>query len=653
MTDSVLKADLESAWSDVGGVQLDFWAPESDWQAPGIPDWNLKDKIISVDIETRDSGIAAQWGAGWPIGWGHICGISLSIMEDFEEKSVYLPFNHVEGNGEYTPEKVIQWLKHQFSICRYVVGHNLSYDLGWLNQAGIPLPNHIFDTQVASALLNENRASHSLDNVSREYNLEGKDTELLNNAARYYKLGNNKNEIMGNLWRLPAKFVGPYAEADSLQALKLHEKMEDELRKESMIELFTVEMKMVKLSIEMRKRGIRVDIPAAEKLNRDWIQKQEELEKEIKKITGFPVKPSDAKDLKKVCTFLNIFEIPTTEKKKEPSFKNDWLSSMEEKALDLCVMWRQIQHSRNNYIEGIVLGMSRNGRVYPEMNTVKKDLGGTVSGRISLNNPPLQQISARNELVGPAVRSCFLPEEGQKWGAFDYSQQEPRLSVHFASLTEIPGAEEAVKYYKEDPRADFHQMMSDLSGQPRYIAKDLFLGIVYGMGNESLAKALNITKEEAYSIRQTFNKKVPWVEGLSLKCVQRAGSAGKIRTILNRHCRFNLWEPQGIGIGRRPLLWEEAQKKWKNQNLRRAFTYKALNRLIQASAADQTKQSMVDLYDQGIIPMLQMHDELDFSLADTKGYKRHVIEETMLHSVELQVPSKIDVAFGINWGAAK
>ena len=129
----------------------------------------------------------------------------------------------------------------------------------------------------------------------------------------------------------------------------------------------------------------------------------------------------------------------------------------------------------------------------------------------------------------------------------------------------------------------------------------------------------------------------------------RAQDRGKVRTLLGRLCRFHLWEPNQFGI-HKPLPHDAALAEH-GPGIRRAYTYKALNRLIQGSAADMTKKAMIDLHKEGIIPHLQVHDELDISIGSEK--EAQTIKDIMESAVDLEVPNKVDYEFGKNWGEIK
>ena len=291
------------------------------------------------------------------------------------------------------------------------------------------------------------------------------------------------------------------------------------------------------------------------------------------------------------------------------------------------------------------------GRIHAEINQLRSDNGGTVSGRLSMSHPNLQQVPARNKEFGPMIRSLFIPEEDYEWGSFDYSQQEPRMTVHYASSigNGYEGSRDLVKAYHE-ASADFHQTVADLVGIERTQAKTIGLGLMYGMGKNKLANSLGLSKEEAQLLISKYNRKVPFVKLLSDRCMQTASEKGVIRTKKGRKCRFNLWEPRDFGL-HNAETFENAVAKYGRDNIKRAYTYKALNRLIQGSSADQTKQAMLACASAGHLPILQLHDELCFNIKNKEMADE--IKKIMEGCIEFKVPFVVDKKLGDSWGNAK
>jgi DNA polymerase I-like protein with 3'-5' exonuclease and polymerase domains len=306
---------------------------------------------------------------------------------------------------------------------------------------------------------------------------------------------------------------------------------------------------------------------------------------------------------------------------------------------------REINKAHTTFIDTI-LKHNHKGRIHAEINQLRSDNGGTVTGRFSYSNPNLQQIPARNKELGPRIRSLFIPEEGHTWGCFDYSQQEPRLVVHYAALQNLYGVDEVLEAYKLGD-ADFHTIVADMAEIPRLQAKTINLGLFYGMGKNKLQAELGVSKEKSDELFRQYHKKVPFVKQMMDAVMRRAQDSGKIRTLLGRLCRFHLWEPNQFGIHK--ALPHDAALREHGPGIKRAYTYKALNRLIQGSAADMTKKAMIELHKEGIIPHIQVHDELDISVQNNSEQ----IKEIMENAVSLEVPNKVDYEFGPNWGTIK
>ena len=267
----------------------------------------------------------------------------------------------------------------------------------------------------------------------------------------------------------------------------------------------------------------------------------------------------------------------------------------------------------------------------------------------SMASPNLQQVPARHPVIGPAIRSLFLPEDGQLWASNDFSSQEPRILVHYASLLGLPGVDKVMQSYKEDPDTDFHQMVADMAGIDRKQAKVLGLSITYGAGKNKIAAQLELPVDEAGEIIRDFHTKVPFLRGTIdavMRRIEHPASGGCIRTLLGRKCRFPLFEPVAWGINK-ALPYEQAVVEY-GPRVKRAMTYKGLNRLIQGSAADQTKAAMLALHKAGFNMLLQVHDELALSVNN-----REEAEEAarlMCQAADLEVPSRVDVEVGPSWG---
>jgi DNA polymerase I-like protein with 3'-5' exonuclease and polymerase domains len=312
---------------------------------------------------------------------------------------------------------------------------------------------------------------------------------------------------------------------------------------------------------------------------------------------------------------------------------------------------RELNKTHGTFLEPYLKFSEKDGRIHPHVNQMRNEDGGTVTGRLSMTSPNLQQVPARHEVIGPMVRGLFLPEEDEIWAANDFSSQEPRLLVHYATLLDLPGAEKMAEAYRNDPGTDFHQMVADLAGIKRKAAKTIGLGLMYGMGKQKLANSLELPLDEASELISVFHQKVPFLRGTVdavMRRIEHPTSGGSIRTLLGRKCRFPLWEPVEYGVNK-ALPYEQAVAEY-GRRVKRAGTYKGLNRLIQGSAADQTKAAMVALKKAGFNLLLQVHDEVALSVKNIEEAK--AAAEVMVKAVNLEVPSRVDVETGQSWGEA-
>ena len=618
-------------------LQLSMTFKKSIWSCPneykdlsGYPE-------IAIDLETRDDGINEGLGAGWAMNKGYVIGFAVAV----DGWQAYYPFKHLGGGNMIEPQ-VIKYMKDVCALPNTKIFHNAQYDVGWLGAMGIKVNGPIVDTMVAAALIDESRYSFALNNLAKEYIGEMKAETDLIEAAKDHGV-----DPKAEMWKLPAEHVGFYAEQDARITYRLWQVFKHELHKQNLITTWEMESDLLPILIQMRQRGVRVDVGKAEILAREFVAREKVVLSEIKKLIGKDVDIWAARNIADAFDKLHI-AYPRTEKTGEPSFTQNWLINSPHKISKLIVQAREINKFHSTFLNSI-MKYNHKGRIHAEINQLRSDQGGTVSGRISMSNPNLQQLPARNKEFGPMIRGLFLPEEGYKWGSFDYSQQEPRMVVHYAaSIGEgYEGSNELVKAY-ENASADFHQTVADLVGIERSQAKTIGLGLMYGMGKNKLANSLGLSKEEAELLISKYNRKVPFVKLLSDRCMKKANSEGVIRTKKGRKCRFDLWEPMDFGI-HTPEKFENAAAKYGANNIKRAFTYKALNRLIQGSAADQTKQAIVSCYQEGYLPILQIHDELCFNVKPGDEIK---IKEIMENCMEFKVPSVVDISLGDDFGQA-
>ena len=616
------------------------WGVRTEWvPVDDLPVTPRDIREVAIDLETKDPRLKSH-GPGWATGHGDVVGIAVS----YDGFTAYLPFGH-EGGGNLDRGIVLKWFEKE--IAKHPsdkIFYNAAYDVGWLGRLGVKLEGRILDAMLAAPLLNENRFSYSLNAVAYDYMGEMKSEAALREAAQEFGV-----DPKGELYKLPATFVGEYAEADARLTLQLWQTFKSELSKEDLWQVFDLETEVLPLCIEMTRRGVRVDLDQAERLKQDLLKEVKKILSEIKKETGISIELWAAASIAKVFDKL---EIPYGRTKTGlPSFTKNFLSQHEHPIAQQIVEAREYDKIGNTFLSSI-FRYAEKDRIHGHINQLRSEGGGTVSGRISMSNPNLQQIPARNPDMARKIRGLFLPEEGEQWASMDFDQQEPRILVHFSSLTNkgLTGSDVFVDAYRTKQNTDFHQMVADIADIPRKQAKTINLGIMYGMGQTKLAEQLDVSTDEAKRLMRQYHDDVPFVKEL-MDAVQRKVShrdkGGFVRSLLGRKCRFDLWEPN-LFVSSKALPKEEAHIEY-GDNIKRAYTYKALNRLIQSSAADQTKASMAAIYkEKNKIPLVQIHDELAFSVADKKEARE--LCDVMESSVELQVPTPCDISLGPNWG---
>jgi DNA polymerase-1 len=614
-------------------MRIPKFEAQTEWVKPTeFPDLRQVDEI-AIDLETKDPGLKER-GSGSVIGDGDVVGIAVATAH----YKGYFPIAH-EGGGNMDRKQVLNWLQDILNAPSTKIFHNAIYDVCWLRRLGLTVQGDIVCTMIASAVTDENRFRYDLNSLSWHYLGYGKNESALAEAAESWGI-----DPKAEMYKLPAMHVGGYAERDAEITFGLWQEMKKEILHQDLEDIFDLETELFPCLVDMRFKGVRVDIEKAHLMKKDFIKEENNLLNKIESETNVRPQIWAARSIAQVFENLKIpFE--RTEKTDAPSFTKNFLQEHKHPVVNMIAKAREINKAHTTFIDSIIK-YEHNGRIHAEINQLRNAGGGTVTGRFSYQNPNLQQIPARNKDLGPKIRSLFLPENGCKWGCFDYSQQEPRLVVHYASLYKLPSVYDVIDAYNNDPNADFHQTVADMAQIPRSQAKTINLGLFYGMGKAKLQAELGVSKEKAAELFNTYHAKVPFVKQLMTKASNRSQDRGQIRTLLGRLCRFHLWEPNQFGM-HKALPHEDALREH-GPGIRRAYTYKALNKLIQGSAADMTKKAMLELYKEGIIPHIQIHDELDLSIKDDTEAKKVI--EIMEEAVKLEVPNKVDYEFGNNWG---
>tara|TARA_R100000329_G_scaffold142744_1_gene126354 strand:+ start:3163 stop:5163 length:2001 start_codon:yes stop_codon:yes gene_type:complete len=648
--------------------------------------------IIAIDLETYDPNLKSK-GTGAIRQDGFITGVAVCTKNE----TVYFPLQHSDTQ-KTEEEKKDFWDKFLEKVLLNKkitkVFHNAMYDVCWIRAVtGKMIEGRIVDTMIAASVIDENRFRYSLDSLAKDYLKESKYKYDLQQKTLEWSGGTVKDP-MTNMHKLPATLVKDYAKQDVNLTFKLWKKFNKKLDEVLYInedgesktcrKIFELETKLFLCLVEMKFKGVRIDVLKLKGFGEELKLKRDNILKEIKNQTNIDLKIWAASSIKDLLQKRNITDYKKTPKSGMPSLPKDYLRTHKDDLLRKVAEAREYDKAANTFVDGL-LSFVYKGRIHADINQIRSDSGGTVTGRFSMSNPNLQQIPAKGE-IGKKMREVFLPEPGHTWGSFDYSQQEPRIVVHYALTHNCAGTSLLKKQFDND-KADFHQIVADMAKISRKQAKTINLGLFYGMGKNKLRAELGLEKEGAKKLFDEYHKKVPFVKEISEKFMEFSEDEKLIYTLEDRFCRFDRYEStdkkwienkwQEWDTSKREyvpvkLLTEtearaetakkynkSQEKKFENLNKEEqdvefsqyfvpAFTYKALNRMVQGSAADMTKKAMVLLYEKGIIPHIQIHDELCVSVKNNLG---DTIKEVMETAVPLKINNKVDCAYGSSWGA--
>ena len=698
---------------------------------------------VAIDIETYDPNLKTK-GLGAIRQDGFITGVAIATGKD----TVYFSLKHSDDDKseeelkEFWDQMNTKLLQND-KIAK--VFHNAIYDVCWLRATtGKMLKGRLLDTMVAASVIDENRFKYGLDALAKDFLGENKYKYDLQEKTFEWS-GGMQRDPMSNMHKLPSSVVKDYAKQDVDLTLKLwnlfNKKLDEVLytkpennKQYTCRNIFELETRLFPCLVDMKFTGVRIDTQKLEHLGKRLKRCRDKIIKFIKTQTGVEVQLWAATSIKQLLVNQGITKYDKTPKSGMPKLPKDFLKTHENRFLRFVSKAREYDKALNTFVEGLK-GYVYKGRIHADINQIRGDGGGTVTGRFSMSNPNLQQIPSKG-FIGKKMRELFIPEEGCDWGSFDYSQQEPRIVVHYAikkilrkleeyidkktgekKLKDVGMSEEGKKLKQEFDKdeADFHQIVADMAKISRKQAKTINLGLFYGMGKGKLQAELNLDTIQAKKLFDTYHHKVPFVKKLSDGLMKFATNNKLIFTLEDRFCRFDKyesvnkrwnnkerkfeeWDPEakpekqedgtikyeGDWISPRLMSREEAWERfkllynsktlskkenpqspgkyeelneqeregWFKQYFTPAFTYKALNRLVQGSAADMTKKAMVLLYEKGIVPHIQIHDELCVSIPkDNETWT--TVQKIMEQAIKLEINNKVDYEFGPNWGIVK
>jgi DNA polymerase I-like protein with 3'-5' exonuclease and polymerase domains len=409
------------------------------------------------------------------------------------------------------------------------------------------------------------------------------------------------------------------------------------------MKVFELESRLQPHLYRMRKRGVRFNLEGSQELGLLWSTELEQLTLELEGVDIWSGRSIEAVAMKRG---LGDFERTPTG---EPSFTSQFFESTDIEFFKTIKRARKLDKGLQ-FVRGLTEKYNeRTKRIHAQIHQLRSDDYGTVSGRFSYSHPNLQQIPTRDPEIGKPLRNLFLPEAGESWIGADYSSQESRILMHYVVKRGLGEGHPLVVAYQQDPGADFHQLVAEQLGVSRFLAKTINLGMTYGMGKAKLAAQLGLSMAEAELKLNDYHNTFPFVRQIKKMCEDMASKHGVIATLSGRRCRFEKYEPYNVR-GVTALPHDEALKKWPRQNIRRAYTYKALNRLIQGSAADQNKMALLAACEAGVDVKISIHDEITAS--GDEGTMATLMK-CMEEAVELNVPTPVDAAMGSTWGETK
>lgn len=584
---------------------------------------NIRNQTIALDLETT----GLKWFKDKAFGVAISTG-----LEDY-----YFDIR--------THPQVFQWLQEELRYVKRIVNQNIKFDAHFLIKENVKLPQDMFCTMVAGALLDEHRLSYSLDALAKDALGEGK-----------IELPFDKD----NMWDAPIEMVAEYAKKDTDLARRLYLEQCKHLKAQELIDLMNMEMNLLKVIIKMEQHGVRVDIEKAEKTIPILDQKIDEIQIGINKQCGRVLNVNSTPQIRELFkpervskTRFKLIDgtIAPSTKSGNVCIDQNVLRDMTHPIAIEIMRLRKYIKARDTFIKGHVLGYQHNGHVHTSFNQTKTEFdSGAGTGRLSASEPALQQISKRDKELAVIIRSLFLPDEGHEWLTCDHSQIDFRIAAHLQNDPRVVSA------YNENPDLDYHRLVAEMMNIPRdppYAgapnAKQINLGLQFGAGPGKSAKTMKMPHEVEVVEKngKTFERYIPGPEAMELfnkyhailpetkrfanKAQAVAASRGYVKTILGRRIRF----PNGIGV------------------------HKAAGLLYQANAAEVHKTALIEidksLSNCGSELILSEHDEVGISLNPEEKELIPYIKQIYCNynndtsPFKLRVPIRCSEGTGPNW----
>lgn len=604
--------DSERLFSRLENLSYEYKLIENETEAKELADFLLTNEIFSLDTETTSiEALDAK-----------LVGLSFST-EDF--RAWYVPVSRETEKAK----KILEIFRPVYENPKILkVGQNLKYDLTVLANYDIHLSGPLFDTMLAHYLI-QPELRHNMDYLAEIY--------LNYKTIHIEELIGPKGRGQKNMGDLEPKDIYKYACEDADVTLRLMKPLAEELRKNSLEEVFqNIEMPLMPVLARMERNGVVLDTETLKEVENDFTARLQTLEKDIYKLAGHEFTINSPRQVGEVL----FGELKLSEKVKKT--KSGQYSTSEEVLRDLhskhpivqkILDYRGLKKLLSTYVEALPkLINPATGHIHTSFNQAV-----TATGRLSSSNPNLQNIPVRGE-DGREIRKAFIPEAGEIFFSADYSQIELRIMAH------LSGDEHMIEAFNagHDVHAAtaariFHKDIKNISKDERRKAKTANFGIIYGISAFGLAERMDVSRTEAKELIDSYFEMYPKIKDYISKAVDTAREKGYIET----------------EFGRRRYLPDINSR---NAVVRGYAERNAVNAPIQGTAADIIKIAMIRVQQRldaegcKARMMLQVHDELNFSVPTDEfdKVKRIVIEE-MQGAYKMSVPLEADCGEGKNW----
>lgn len=581
-------------------------------------------RVLAFDVETVDPYIKKSFSGA------------------MRPDSKLLTICAYDGDRGY-PSVSFEELKELIEKADWIVGANIQYDLSYITHKfkykfeG----KKIVDILAIERLIDTTSLRMNLGVLAKKYTDQDKLSEQLEEYAKANKI----KKVMENLDKIPERLLVKYCLQDCILSHKIfmlqHDQLKDQPGYKEEIGIQEILYKMLNAGIpfdEDVSNEIRDRMDATLKIYAQQIQSKFGT-------TNFSTH-AGKEILARHCDKYG-YEYKITEKTEKPSFdKNFYARYGDVEDIQTIDRYKTLLKLKKDFVEKVHKN-SFNGKMYPNINSMKGEQGGAVTGRFSMSKINMQQIPSRDPEWAKLIRSQFRAPDGYKWIKADYSQQEVRMLLHLAAMTGGQGTKELVERYKQDPKTDSYNLAAEISKSygiemKRSVAKQLLLATMYCMGPGKLSTQLLCSEQEARTLLDQFRKVFPFLRDFQYSIIGRLEEQGRrdhiayVRTITGR----KIWLP----VNKQETLAGNVYTTEK--------AYRGINYTVQGSSADVTKKAMLNLYNNhGIVPVSSIHDEINVIVPEEEVEETiEKIRDSMENTYDLLIPMTADIEVGQSWG---